>query len=164
MVDPWIQYAVGFATSDFRWDNSAQATPTGLSAPGSSDFSDLGADDEDDVKPSVDSLNEYRRRARSHENAGADAANKIPNVEELDEFGRPIAHANGFGAAEVVLDVPMAEEAAEEHPVAYGKSLALHTLTALMRFAYSERRAEADHDLMTPEEYTAFSEIMQEQM
>ncbi|KAF8170212.1 TFIIE alpha subunit-domain-containing protein [Mycena galopus ATCC 62051] len=127
-------------------ENSAHATPTGLSAPGSSDFGDLGGDDEEDIKPSVeylDSLNEYRKRSRSHE--GGDAANKIPKVEDV--------HVNGI---EAVADVPMEEPAEEpkDDPIVYvnGNPMPYSQVT------------EAEHDLMTPDEYTAFFQIMQEQM
>ncbi|KAJ6508984.1 TFIIE alpha subunit-domain-containing protein [Mycena sanguinolenta] len=128
-------------------ENSANATPTGLSAPGSSDFGDFGPDDEEDVKPSVeylDSLNEYRKRSRSHE--GTDTANKIPKVEDV--------HLNG--AAEPVADVPMEEppEEPKDDPIVYvnGNPMPYSQVT------------EAEHDLMTPDEYTAFFQIMQEQM
>ncbi|KAK7048234.1 HTH TFE/IIEalpha-type domain-containing protein [Favolaschia claudopus] len=132
-------------------ENSAQATPTGLSAPGSSDFGDLGADEEEDIKPSVeylDSLNEYRKRSRSHE--GADTANKIPKVEATSNTPQL------NGVTEIVLDVPM-EEAVEdpkEDPIVYvnGNPMPYSQVT------------EAEHDLMTPEEYTAFFQIMQDQM
>ncbi|KAF7365362.1 HTH TFE/IIEalpha-type domain-containing protein [Mycena venus] len=140
----WDQYYASL-------ENSAQATPTGLSAPGSSDFGDFGADDEEDIKPSVeylDSLNEYRKRSRSHE--GADTANKVPKVED---FGSVAAHLNG--AAVAVADVPMEEQPAEEpreDPIVYvnGNPMPYSQVT------------EAEHDLMTPEEYTAFFQIMQE--
>ncbi|KAJ6573910.1 TFIIE alpha subunit-domain-containing protein [Mycena vulgaris] len=116
----WDQYYASL-------ENSAQATPSGLSAPGSSDFGDLNADDDEDIKPSVeylDSLNEYRKRSRSHE--GADTANKLPKeVEESKED--PIVYVNG----------------------------------APMPFS---QVTEAEHELMTPDEYTAFFQIMQEQM
>ncbi|KAJ7707126.1 TFIIE alpha subunit-domain-containing protein [Mycena metata] len=140
-------------------ENSAQATPTGLSAPGSSDFGDFGGDDEEDVKPSVeylDSLNEYRKRSRSHE--GADAANKIAKVENVTNgFGSATGHlnGNGYGAApELVADVPMEEAPPAEDPIVYVNGAPM---------PYSQV-TEAEHDLMTPEEYTAFFQIMQEQM
>ncbi|KAJ7070342.1 TFIIE alpha subunit-domain-containing protein [Mycena belliarum] len=145
----WDQYYASL-------ENSAQATPTGLSAPGSSDFGDLNAEEEEDVKPSVeylDSLNEYRKRSRSHE--GADAANKVPKVE--DGFGGATGHLNVFELpADVVPDVPVTQEPAEpmEDPTVYVNG-------APMPFS---QVTEADHDLMTPEEYTAFFQIMQEQM
>ncbi|KAJ7163373.1 TFIIE alpha subunit-domain-containing protein [Mycena filopes] len=139
-------------------ENSAQATPTGLGAPGSSDFGDLNGDDDEDVKPSVeylDSLNEYRKRSRSHE--GADAVNKIAKVEDVrNGFGSATGHLNGFGTPEVVVDVPMEEEvvAPADDPIVYVNGAPM---------PYSQV-TEAEHDLMTPEEYTAFFQIMQEQM
>ncbi|KAJ7366692.1 TFIIE alpha subunit-domain-containing protein [Mycena albidolilacea] len=140
----WDQYYASL-------ENSAQATPTGLSAPGSSDFGDLGGEDEEDIKPSVeylDSLNEYRKRSRS--NDGVDTANKVAKVEQVD----PTAGLLN-GAAEAVADVAMEEPAVpQEDPIVYvnGNPMPYSQVT------------EAEHDLMTPEEYTAFFQIMQEQM
>ncbi|KAJ7645502.1 TFIIE alpha subunit-domain-containing protein [Mycena polygramma] len=138
----WDQYYASL-------ENSAQATPTGLSAPGSSDF---GGDDEEDIKPSVeylDSLNEYRKRSRSHE--GADTPNKLQKAEETNGW----SNGNLNGAVEVVPDVAMREEIEEprEDPIVYVNGVPM---------PYSQV-TEAEHDLMTPEEYTAFFEIMQEQ-
>ncbi|KAJ7136562.1 TFIIE alpha subunit-domain-containing protein [Mycena epipterygia] len=146
----WDQYYASL-------ESSAQVTPTGLSAPGSSDFGDLGADDEEDVKPSVeylDSLNEYRKRSRSHENA--DAANKLPKME--NGFGGATGFLNGAAVEPVVADVPMAAaeemEEPKEDPIVYVNGVPM---------PYSQV-TEAEHDLMTPEEYTAFFQIMQDQM
>lgn len=53
---------------------SAQATPSGLSIPGSSDFDDIAFEEEEDRKPTVeylDSLNDYRKRSRSREDEGS---------------------------------------------------------------------------------------------
>ncbi|KAJ7193502.1 TFIIE alpha subunit-domain-containing protein [Mycena pura] len=146
----WDQYYASL-------ENSAQATPTGLSAPGSSDFGDVGADEEDDIKPNVeylDSLNEYRKRSRS--NDVADTMSKVPKIEAeaVNGFGSATGHLNGAAQGEVVADVPM-DEAVEprEDPIVYvnGKPMPFSQVT------------EAEHDLMTPEEYTAFFQIMQEQ-
>jgi transcription initiation factor TFIIE subunit alpha len=118
----WDQYYASL-------EHSSQATPSGLSAPGSSDFGDFPADDDEDIKPSVeylDSLNEYRKRSRSHENAGADAANKLPKIE--DGFGGATGYLNGGTSAAptpAVEDVPMAEEEVAvpaEDPIVYGTS------------------------------------------
>ncbi|KAJ7785267.1 TFIIE alpha subunit-domain-containing protein [Mycena maculata] len=145
----WDQYYAGLETP-------------AASAPGSSDLGgrgdDFGADDdEEDVKPSVeylDSLNEYRKRARSNE--GAVAANKLPKVEDAaNGFGGASGHVNGFAPP---ADAPMPEaemiEEPKEDPIVYVNGTPM---------PYSQV-TEAEHDLMTPEEYTAFFQIMQEQM
>ncbi|KAJ6615138.1 TFIIE alpha subunit-domain-containing protein [Mycena sp. CBHHK59/15] len=147
----WDQYYASLAASS---QNSSQATPSGLSAPGSSDFGDFGADDDEDIKPSVeylDSLNEYRKRSRSHE--GQDVANKMPKVEEVtDGFGSASGRPNGYAPPDVVVVEEV--EKPREDPIVYVNGAPM---------PYSQV-TEAEHDLMTPEEYTAFFQIMQEQM
>jgi transcription initiation factor TFIIE subunit alpha len=160
----WDQYYASL-------ESSAQATPTGLSAPGSSDFGDIGENDEEDIKPSVeylDSLNEYRKRSRSNE--GTDTANKLPKVEDAGET--TTGHLNGTAE---IADVAM-EEATEEpkdDPIVYGELTGALTdsyVPFLMRIVVNgtpmpySQVTEAEHDLMTPDEYTAFFQIMQEQM
>lgn len=132
------------------------------------------------MKPSVeylDSLNEYRKRSRSHE--GLDAANKAPKIEEVvnDGFGSASGRPNGYNnnGVAVAADTAMAEAAVEEpkeDPIVYGAPPVL-LFSALSDdnwilvngapMPYSQV-TEAEHDLMTPEEYTAFFQIMQEQM
>ncbi|KAJ7935494.1 TFIIE alpha subunit-domain-containing protein [Mycena leptocephala] len=141
----WDQYYASL-------ESSAQATPTGLSAPGSSDFGDIGENDEEDIKPSVeylDSLNEYRKRSRSNE--GTDTANKLPKVEDTGET--TTGHLNGTAEiADVAMDE--ATEEPKDDPIVYVNGTPM---------PYSQV-TEAEHDLMTPDEYTAFFQIMQEQM
>ncbi|KAF9028677.1 hypothetical protein BDZ89DRAFT_1133472 [Hymenopellis radicata] len=94
---------------------SAQATPSGMSAPGSSDFDDVGNDDED-RKPSVeylDSLNDYRKRSRSRENEGDPGRFKVPKVEDVapchgPNVGPPLTNGNGNGIVVVNGDTPQA--------------------------------------------------------
>ncbi|KAF7321870.1 HTH TFE/IIEalpha-type domain-containing protein [Mycena kentingensis (nom. inval.)] len=137
-------------------EHSAQATPT-LSAPGSSDFDD--PNDEEDIKPNVeylDSLNEYRKRSRSHE--AAETANKVPKL----EADAPVLNGNGLangiaatnGVVPMETDTPAAaEEQPKEDPIVYvaGKPMPFSQVT------------EAEHDLMTPDEYTAYFEVVQAQ-
>lgn len=131
----WDQYYASL-------ENSAQATPTGLSAPGSSDFGDLGGEDEEDIKPSVeylDSLNEYRKRSRS--NDGVDTANKVAKVEQVD----PTAGLLN-GAAEAVADVAMEEPAVpQEDPIVYGEFSAQFFVSSqsLKRNKQSQRQPNA---------------------
>lgn len=83
---------------------SAQATPAGLSLPGSADFDDA-IDDEEDVKPSIeylDSLNDYRKRSRSIEDDGANQVNKLPRTGDILP-GVP-------GSSIPAEDVPMDDE------------------------------------------------------
>jgi len=149
----WDQYYAGL-----------ESTPV-ASAPGSSDLGtgadDFGADDdEEDVKPNVeylDSLNEYRKRARSHE--GAEEANKAPKVEQgvANGFGSATGHLNGLAppadAPMPEVEMAQADEEPKEDPIVYVNG-------APMPFS---QVTEAEHDLMTPEEYTAFFQIMQDQ-
>lgn len=104
---------------------SAQATPSGLSVPGSSDFGDL-VDDEEDRKPSVeylDSLNEYRKRSRSRDDVGQPAKAKVAKVDEgLNGYG--YSPENGIvpfeESAIMVNDVQPPIPMAEDDPLVYG--------------------------------------------
>ncbi|KAJ7635101.1 TFIIE alpha subunit-domain-containing protein [Roridomyces roridus] len=133
------------------WDRyyAGLETPA-VSAPGSSELGvgpdDFGVDDdEEDVKPNIqyiDSLNEYRKRARSQEK---EAANKIAKIEETNGFGHYLADAPAPKAEPEPEPVP---EEPKDDPIVYVNGTPM----------------PAEHDLMTPEEYTAFFQIMQEQM
>lgn len=88
------QYYASLAVSA---NTSTHATPTGLSAPGSSDF---GGDEEEERKPNIeylDSLNEYRKRSRSREDEGAVTKAKIAKVTEPSLY-------NGFGAETITTN------------------------------------------------------------
>ncbi|CAK5274600.1 unnamed protein product [Mycena citricolor] len=131
------------------WDNyyanlgtSAQATPASLGAPTGSDF---GVDEEDDIKPNIeylDSLNEYRKRSRSNEGV-VDTPNKTPKLE---------SSAPEFAIVPTVEQIPMEPEVPREDPIVYvnGTPMTFSQVT------------EAEHDLMTPDEYTAYFQVMQD--
>ncbi|KAF9459655.1 TFIIE alpha subunit-domain-containing protein [Collybia nuda] len=149
--DYYDQYYASLAASTAA---SAQATPSGLSRPGSSDFGDFANDDEEDRKPSVeylDSLNDYRKRSRSREDEGS-TKTKIARVGEVlngygysPDSGITPVEENAVMVADVVPPPP------EDDPLVYvnGKPVPYSKVT------------EEDHDLMTPDEYTAFFEVMQ---
>ncbi|KAF8069082.1 TFIIE alpha subunit-domain-containing protein [Lyophyllum atratum] len=153
-VDYYDQYYASLAASSSA-AASAQATPSNLSLPGSSDFGDLAYEDEEDKKPSVeylDSLNEYRKRSRSGEDEGANVKTKVAKVEEpLSGYG----YSPETGIAPVEEGVVRVDDVQppllEDDPIVYvnGKPVPYSGVT------------EEDHDLMTPDEYTAFFEIMQ---
>ncbi|KAK0480599.1 TFIIE alpha subunit-domain-containing protein [Armillaria novae-zelandiae] len=128
---------------------SAQATPSGLSAPGSSDFDDFG--EEEDRKPNIeylDSLNDYRKRSRSREDEGVTGKVKVPKVEEV-----PTPYIMNGDISNTGTGPDPAPMDADNDPVVYvnGKPVAFSKVT------------EEDHELMTPEEYTAYFEVMQAQ-
>ncbi|KAG6830246.1 hypothetical protein H0H87_008773 [Tephrocybe sp. NHM501043] len=153
-VDYYEQYYASLAASA-SGAPSAIATPSGLSLPGSSDFGDLAYQDEIDQKPSIeylDSLNEYRKRSRSGDDEGTNAKTKVTKVDEgLKGYAYTVA--NGIAPVEenavLVEDVP--PPLPDDDPMVYvnGKPVPYSQVT------------EEDHDLMTPDEYTAFFEVMQ---
>ncbi|KAF8651404.1 hypothetical protein AX16_004797 [Volvariella volvacea WC 439] len=169
-ADYYDQYYASLAASATV---STQPTPTatGLSAQGSSDFGDLAYEEEEDKKPSIeylDSLNEYRKRSRSREDDGQAAKKKQVKVENGSGAGAGLYGASGYdlgpgmngytmdGGIEGLPDGAVAVDdmqppAADDDPLVYvngtPKSYSLIT--------------EEDHDLMTPEEYTAYFEVVQ---
>ncbi|KAF5379153.1 hypothetical protein D9615_006061 [Tricholomella constricta] len=154
-ADYYDQYYASLAASSSA-AASAHATPSNLSLPGSSDFGDVAYDDEEDRKPSVeylDSLNEYRKRSRSGEDDGANAKMKTAKVEEgLNGYG--YSPENGISLVNdstIMVDNVQPPPPPEDDPVVYvnGKPVAYSKVT------------EEDHDMMTPDEYTAFFEVMQ---
>jgi transcription initiation factor TFIIE subunit alpha len=100
---------------------------------GSSDSGDLGYDEEEDRKPSVqylDSLNAYRKRSRSHEDVGSVA--KIKQI-KFDATEGIYGIGNGVGLVingytpengiEVEQDAVMVGDAAlspDDDPLVYG--------------------------------------------
>lgn len=122
MVD-YDQYYASLAASSAGV--SAQATPSGLSMPGSSDFGDPAYDEEEDRKPSIeylDSLNDYRKRSRSREDEGPAVKTKIAKVEEgLNGYG----YSPEGGIVPVEDDVVMVEDVhpspPEDDPIVYGR-------------------------------------------
>ncbi|PFH49896.1 hypothetical protein AMATHDRAFT_62164 [Amanita thiersii Skay4041] len=152
-ADYYDQYYASLAAST---NVSAQATPSAISAPASSEFGDLNNSEEEDQKPSVeylDSLNDYRKRSRSREDVGVKET-KLPKLEEekANGFAPETAHVNGVGQDEEMADdgppaVPMNDE-----PTVYvnGAPIPFSEIT------------EEHHELMTPDEYTAYFNILQE--
>ncbi|KAK7047322.1 hypothetical protein VNI00_006553 [Paramarasmius palmivorus] len=156
-ADYYEQYYASLAASAAA---SAQATPSGLSAPGSSDFDNGEEEEEEDKKPSVEylnSLNDYRKRSRSHEDEGSAGKTKLQKMN-----GNARVNGDGGGVSQKTSR-PLTESTengsqngvakASEDPLVYvnGNPKPFSTVT------------EEDHELMTPEEYTAFFEIMQSQ-
>lgn len=151
---------------------SAIATPSGLSLPGSSDFGDLAYQEEIDQKPSVeylDSLNEYRKRSRSGDDEGTNAREKVTKV-DVGPDRHTYFTEKGIVPVEgnTVLVVEVQPPVLEDDPIVYGKYLCLQFFSSVncMTLVNGEPMAyssvtEEDHDLMTPDEYTAFFEIMQ---
>ena len=184
ILSVYDQYYASLAASSAAV--SAQPTPTAQSAIGSSDSGDFGYDEEEDRKPSVqylDSLNAYRKRSRSHEDVGSVA--KIKQV-KIDATEGIYGIGNGLGVVingytpengiEVEQDAVMVEDMAllpHDDPMVYGTpfslfllfsvSLVLNISGLLVNGApkpYSQV-TEDDHELMTPEEYTTFFDILQ---
>ncbi|KAG5719865.1 Transcription initiation factor IIE subunit alpha [Termitomyces sp. T112] len=155
-VDYYDQYYASLAASSAA---SAAATPSALGLPGNSDFGDLlpfPYQEEVEQKPSVeylDSLNEYRKRSRSGEDEGANGKVKVTKVDEgLNGYVHPAE--NGVGLVENTVLIAASDvhpPRPEGDPIVYvnGKPVAYSSVT------------EEDHDLMTPDEYTMFFEIMQ---
>ncbi|EDR08240.1 uncharacterized protein LACBIDRAFT_297707 [Laccaria bicolor S238N-H82] len=154
--DLYDQYYASLAASAAP---SAQATPTGLSAPGSSDFGDFPNDEEEDRKPNLeylDSLNDYRKRSRSREDVGSVKV-KVAKMDALPVYDYGMV--NGYtpdGGIEIEQDAIMVEEIP---PPFEGEEDPMVNVNGLPK-PYSQV-TEEDHDLMTPDEYTAFFEILQ---
>ncbi|KAH7878639.1 TFIIE alpha subunit-domain-containing protein [Lentinula edodes] len=137
-ADYYEQYYASLAASAVA---SAQATPSG-SVPGSLDLDDFG-EDEEDRKPSLEylnSLNDYRKRSRSQENEGFSGRNKIAKTESFTN-GEHVNVEIGIQGEAIPKADPMVY--VNGNPVAFSKV------------------TEEDHELMTPEEYTAYFEVMQ---
>lgn len=152
-VDYYDQYYASLAASS-SGVASAQATPSNLSHPESSDFGDLAYDDEEDRKPNVeylDSLNDYRKRSRSKEDEGVNGKTKVVKVDETKQNGHGYENGIAPTITDAVLDDAQEQQLLDDDPVVYvnGKPVPYSGVT------------EEDHDIMTPDEYTAFFEIMQ---
>jgi transcription initiation factor TFIIE subunit alpha len=138
-----------------------------LGAPGSEDFGE--EDEEEDRKPSVqylDSLNDYRKRSRSKEDEGA-AGKKLAKATDA-------CYTNGgvVVASELDMKMPNGEEARQEDTIVYGPFALLAALTAAVLIEIMvvngvpmefSKVTEEDQELMTPEEYTAYFEVIQAQ-
>lgn len=112
-------------------------------------------DEEEDRKPNVEylqSLNDYRKRSRSQEDVGAGA--KTPKITRTDSLG---SFAEEAPLSSIPMDVEVDQAlpeggAAGDEPLVYvnGVPKALSLVT------------EEDHELMTPEEYTAYFQVLEE--
>ncbi|OCH85727.1 hypothetical protein OBBRIDRAFT_762535 [Obba rivulosa] len=138
---------------------AASAAPSTSATPGMQDMGSDFGDEEEDVKPSVeylDSLNEYRKRSRSLEDVdGRTATPKLPRTNGFVEAPQVAAAMsqettvrNGVIAEEAVW--PATEGPPADDPVVQvnGEPVPLSQITP------------EHEELMTPEEYTAYFEII----
>lgn len=145
---------------------AVSAMPSSQNTPAMDNLNDFG-EEEEDVKPSVqylDSLNEYRKRSRSRDDRGdGRGPSKTP---KLNGWVDPPVVAQ----PEVQPEVPLYEEVPPppgDDPIVYGMSCVLFSLLLLDLFSvHGEPMAfsavtEEHHDLMTPEEYTAYFDVLQ---
>ncbi|KAJ7596846.1 TFIIE alpha subunit-domain-containing protein [Mycena floridula] len=141
------QYYASLAASAVT---SAQATPSGLSMPGSSDFDDFGNDEEEDKKPSIEylnSLNDYKRK-RSHEDDESSGKSKLAKTEEIDTNGV----VPDWTEPEAQDSDMVNNRGAEEDPIVYVNGVAK---------PFSQVTDDDAEHLMTPEEYTVYFEVLQ---
>jgi len=138
----------------------ASAAPSTSATPGMPDIGSDFGDDEEDVKPSVqylDSLNEYRKRSRSLEDVdGRIATPKLPRTNGFVEapqvataLSQEALVQNGVDSQEELVDAT-AEGPPADDPIVQvnGESVPLSQVTP------------EHEELMTPEEYTAYFEII----
>jgi transcription initiation factor TFIIE subunit alpha len=149
---------------------STHDTPSGLGASGSDDSGDFPDNDDEDRKPSIqylDSLNSYRKRSRSKE----DERLSKKKVAKISETNGHIFSFNGGGLEEEVGAVGV-EVTPEDDPFVHGRSCSLPSLLSgklTGRLSLSvkgtpipfSKITEEDQDLMTPEEYTTYFEVIQ---
>jgi transcription initiation factor TFIIE subunit alpha len=151
---------------------SARATPS-ASAPASSEYGDLNNDEEEEQKPSVeylDSLNDYRKRSRSRENEGVKRTKQAKLEDEhVNGFAPGPVQPNGFTDARPVADEELSPAPLMDDPIVYGTFITLHgdmcshydIIVNGAPVPFSEI-TEEHHELMTPDEYTAYFDILQE--
>ncbi|KAF9568654.1 hypothetical protein CPC08DRAFT_678934 [Agrocybe pediades] len=185
-ADIYDQYYASLAASSAAASTMPTPTATGIGssssnspmlANGSSQFND---DDEEDRKPNVeylDSLNAYRKRSRSQEDVGQTTKVKVPKV-ETPSSGTVNGYTNGTGALDTHVNgfsngftnghtasgVPESQDAIMESQ-GEADTLAVPDDDPMVMVngvpkPYSQI-TEEDHDLMTPDEYTAFFDVMQ---
>ncbi|EPQ52268.1 hypothetical protein GLOTRDRAFT_140654 [Gloeophyllum trabeum ATCC 11539] len=145
-ADYYDQYYASLEASNAA---SSQGTP---SAYGYSNGVNGADEEEEDVKPSIeylDSLNEYRKRSRPEQ---VDVAAEMRKSARLDEEGN-----RGTYTVEAVAPVEAAAEAAEIEVDATDDPLVQVNGQPVR---YSEV-TEEHQEMMTPEEYQAYYEIMQ---
>ncbi|KAF8740047.1 hypothetical protein AX14_008956 [Amanita brunnescens Koide BX004] len=151
-ADYYDQYYASLAASA---NVSARATPS-ASAPASSEYGDLNNDEEEEQKPSVeylDSLNDYRKRSRSRENEGVKRTKQAKLEDEhVNGFAPGPVQPNGFTDARPVADEELSPAPLLDDPIVYvnGAPVPFSEIT------------EEHHELMTPDEYTAYFDILQE--
>ncbi|PPR00759.1 hypothetical protein CVT24_000784 [Panaeolus cyanescens] len=168
-ADLYDQYYASLAAS-------TAVTPTGYtySAGGSHSDSPVGDDitfsngtrfEEEDKKPNIDyldSLNAYRKRSRSQEDVGGEGKEKVAKLNGTN--GVANGHANGFAAPVVANGSPVDQEmwsASQDMSVDGGGSADDPMVMVNGTPKPYSQVTEEDHELMTPEEYTAYFEIMQ---
>ncbi|KAF6764118.1 transcription initiation factor TFIIE alpha subunit [Ephemerocybe angulata] len=160
--------------------STSSSTPvSSLPTPSAFGMSEYGYenDEEEDKKPSIkylESLSEYRKRSRSIDDVGTGGP-KTPKLAKTDSNSSVAGLANGFGSngfgsslsmngnshlpsefaapepAVAVPEPPESQPSTGEDPLVYvaGTPKPLSLVT------------EEDHDLMTPEEYTAYFEVLE---
>ncbi|THH00110.1 hypothetical protein EW026_g2364 [Hermanssonia centrifuga] len=128
---------------------AASAAPSAHDTPALTNFNEFGEEDED-VKPSMEYLNslgDYRKRSRSMEDIGDAGPAKTP---KLNGQSTP----NGYASLEPETPSMSLEEVPQEpldDPTIYvnGQPIPFSQVT------------EEHQELMTPEEYTAYFEVIQ---
>ncbi|KAF7986296.1 hypothetical protein HWV62_35242 [Athelia sp. TMB] len=128
---------------------SANGTPAAI--PGGDDF---GGSDDEDRKPDVqylNSLSDYRKRSRSRSDVGT----HTPKLAKLHDNGFEAAKANGNG--------PVASNENTHAIVVDGTPSVDPTVFVNGAPKAFSEVTEEDHDLMTPEEYTAYFEVLEAQ-
>ncbi|KAI0667287.1 TFIIE alpha subunit-domain-containing protein [Trametes maxima] len=138
-ADYYDQYYASLAASE---DPTSQAITR---------MSEFG--EEEDVKPSVeylDSLNEYRKRSRSREDVGTGGSTpKLPRTDDYAGEAETAVHTNGIELETSAT----ANGAPADDPIVYvnGEPVPLSQIT------------EEHQEAMTPDEYTAYYEVLSAQ-
>ncbi|EKM77423.1 hypothetical protein AGABI1DRAFT_130505 [Agaricus bisporus var. burnettii JB137-S8] len=176
-ADYYEQYYASLAAST---NVSALPTPTAGGSHYSSEYGGDFDDEEEEKKPNIqylDSLNDYRKRSRSKEDVGSGSVAKGSKLAKLHLEGLNGTQQNGFNGNGIGVDVATAtttassgvgtpvedqngyndmgdsyiDGAGEDDPMVYvnGKPVPYSQVT------------EEHHDMMTPDEYTAYFDIMQ---
>ncbi|KAI0754207.1 TFIIE alpha subunit-domain-containing protein [Daedaleopsis nitida] len=131
---------------------AASSAPSGQASPGANGFTE----DEEDVKPDLqylDSLNEFRKRSRSRDDVGTGGSTpKIPrtNGDVEAQTGTPAPETDVY--MNVVNGT--ADASAGDDPVVYvnGEAVPFSQVT------------EEHQEAMTPDEYTAYYEVLSARM
>ncbi|KAH9478542.1 Transcription initiation factor IIE subunit alpha [Psilocybe cubensis] len=190
--DFYDQYYASLAASSAAASAQPTPTATGLPSSSSNSpdyangFSHVNEEEDEDKKPNVeylDSLNAYRKRSRSQEDIGAGGKAKVAKMDNgivngyMNGYGGGInGHVNGNGHA-VVNGLVNGYENGHGHVVDEAQDAIMESQGESVPGTeldddpivmvngtpkpYSQV-TEEDHDLMTPDEYTAYFEIVQE--